>query len=103
MSVRGIRPAPRRRMLLDDLRHSLRSLRRAPGLTAVIILTAAIGIGAGSSLFSVVKAVLLNPLPYPDGARLAWVSSLMGSDENRTSLADFDDWRAQNHSFATLA
>ena len=90
-------------MLYEDLRHSLRSLRRAPGLSAVIVLTAALGIGAGTSLFSVVKAVLLNPLPYPDAGRLAWVASVAEHAETRTSLADFDDWRAQNNTFAAMA
>ena len=90
-------------MLSDDLRHSIRSLRRAPGLTIVVVLTAALGIGAGTSLFSVVKAVLLNPLPYPEAGRLAWISSLYDGAETRTSLADFDDWRARSFGFSAMA
>src|SRR5262249_31056331 len=99
----GVAIAAQMLMLLDDLRHSLRSLRRTASLTTVVVLTAALGIGAGTSLFSVVKAVLLNPLPYPEPDRLAWVPSLFDKNENRTSQPDFDDWRAQNHSFSALA
>jgi hypothetical protein len=90
-------------MLLEDLSQAIRSLRRAPGLSVVVIVTAALGIGAGTSLFSVVKAVLLNPLPYPNADRLVWVASLADRAETRTSLPDFDDWRARNRSFSALA
>ena len=91
-------------MWLQSLRHSLLSLRRAPALTAVSVLTIGLGVGAGTALFSVVKAVLLNPLPYPAPDRLAWVTSLGKTGrETQTSLPDFDDWRTQNHSFASLA
>jgi predicted permease len=90
-------------MLLEDLTQAIRSLRRAAGLSIVVIITAALGIGAGTSLFSVVKAVLLNPLPYPNADRLVWVASLTDRTETRTSLPDFDDWRARNRSFSALA
>jgi putative ABC transport system permease protein len=63
-----------------------------------------LGIGVGTALFSVVKAVLLNALPYPAAHTLTWVTAVDDSrQEIRTSLPDFDDWRAQNHSFASLA
>src|ERR1051325_11404516 len=91
-------------MWLQSLRHSLLSLQRAPALTAVSVLTIGLGVGAGTALFSVVKAVLLNPLPYPAPDRLAWVTSLGKTGrETQTSLPDFDDWRTQNHSFASFA
>ena len=91
-------------MLWQELRQSFRSLRRAPSLAAISIATVALGVGAGTSLFSVVKAVLLNPLPYPDSARLAWVAGQnKAGAEMRTSFPDFDDWRAMNHSFQTMA
>jgi len=91
-------------MPLQNLRHSLRSLRRAPSLTAISVLTVALGVGAGTALFSVVKAVLLNPLPYPGPSRLAWVAARNDSGgETQVSLPDFDDWHQQNHSFTAIA
>jgi putative ABC transport system permease protein len=91
-------------MMLEELRHSFRSLRRAPGLTAVSVLTVALGVGAGTALFSVVKAVLLNPLPYPAADRLVRVAEVIGTfTDNVVSYPDFDDWRRQNHSFSTMA
>ena len=91
-------------MLLQELRHALRSLRRVPSLTAISVVTVALGVGAGTALFSVVKAVLLNPLPYPDAGRLAWIAGQGDSrQEIRSSTPDFDDWRAQSHSFLYMA
>lgn len=58
-------------MALTNVRYALRSLARVPTLTVVSALTIALGVGAGTALFSVVKAVLLNPLPYKNADRLA--------------------------------
>jgi len=91
-------------MPLDDLRLAWRALRHVPSLTAISVLTVALGIGAGTSLFSVVKAVLLNPLPYPQPERLAWIDEV---NETGRPMAvgypNFDDWRRDNRSFAALA
>ena len=90
--------------MLDELRHGIRSLRRVPSLTAISILTVALGIGAGTSLFSVVKAVLLNPLPYPDADRLAWITEVHGQfRQSYVSFPDFDDFRRQNRTFSAMA
>jgi len=90
--------------MLKDLRQALRALRRVPSLTVVSILTVALGVGAGTSLFSVVKAVLLNPLPYPQPGRLAWIAE-RGSDGSSwpVAYANFRDWRALNRSFSGMA
>lgn len=68
------------------------------------MLTVALGVGAGTALFSVVKAVLLNPLPYAEPGRIAWIAELNDAGR-RTQVAyrNFLDWREQNHSFSALA
>lgn len=77
---------------------------RAPSLTTISILTVALGVGAGTSLFSVVKAALLNPLPFPDSLRLTWVAEV-NEKGHQTEVAyrNFLDWREQSHSFTSIS
>ncbi len=89
--------------LRQDAAHALRQLRRAPGFTAVALLTLILAIGANTAIFSVVRAVLLRPLPYPSADRLAVLWSSIG-DQRRSliSLPDLEEWRARNHTFADI-
>ena len=91
-------------MAFREVRYALRSLVRVPSLTVISILTVALGVGAGTALFSVVKAVLLNPLPYPDSGRLAWVAEIneRGRPMN-VAYQNFLDWQSGNRSFQTMA
>ena len=61
--------------LAQDLRHSFRGMRRDAGFTAFVILIAGLGIGASSTVFSVVNALLLRPLPFRDPGRLVWIAN----------------------------
>ncbi|HKV25056.1 MAG TPA: ABC transporter permease [Candidatus Acidoferrum sp.] len=91
---------------LQDLRYALRTLRKSPLLTAVIVASLAIGIGANSAIFSVVDALLLRPLPYPQSDRLAavWLHSpAIGIFRDWPSPGEFIDLQNQNHSFEQMA
>jgi putative ABC transport system permease protein len=91
---------------LHDVRYGFRSLARAPGFTAAVVLILALGIGANTAIFSVVNAVLLRPLDYPDPDRLRiiflnWAE--FGDDPFPLSGADFLRMREQSRSFERIA
>jgi putative ABC transport system permease protein len=89
---------------MNDLRFALRQLRKSPGFTFVAVLTLALGIGANTAIFSVVNAVLLRPLPYPNADRIMVLneSSGLGQDYS-VALPDYFDWRNDNTVFEQLA
>jgi putative ABC transport system permease protein len=78
-------------------------LRKNLGLTAAVIATLMLGIGATTAIYTVVYAVLLAPLPYPHPEQLVMVWSKVGGDRNPMSAGDFLDWKEQNKSFQQLA
>ena len=85
----------------QDLRYSFRGMRRDAGFTAFTILIAGLGIGASSTVFSVVNALLLRPLPFRDPGRLVWISN--GDDWTTTQTEHYADLRDLNRSFSDLA
>lgn len=91
--------------LLQDVRFALRSLRRNPGFTTLVVLTLAIGIGASTAMFTLVDSVLVRPLNFQDSARLVMVfeKNPHGEARNHVSPANFFDWREQAGSFTELA
>src|SRR5271165_4095934 len=92
------------RGFVEDLRYAFRQMTKSPGFAAVAIITLALGIGANTSVFSVIDAVMLRPLPYGKPERL--VSALSAGTQNPAasslSYPDFFDWRAQNRTLEHL-
>src|SRR3954454_16239623 len=93
----------------QDLRYSLRALRKSPGFAAAAVGILALGIGANTAIYSVVDAVLLRPMPFPEPGRLMRLyhvppaKSFPGLKTFSVSPANYLDWRAQNHVFETMA
>jgi putative ABC transport system permease protein len=91
--------------LAQDVRYALRMLRKSPGFTAIAIVTLAVGIGANTAIFSVVYAVLLKPLPYPQPDQLVVVFEAKpqeGIPQSGSSYQDFREFRDENHVFSEI-
>jgi putative ABC transport system permease protein len=89
---------------MNDLKFALRQLRKSPGFTSIAVLMLALGIGANTAIFSVVNAVLLRPLPYPDADRIMVLSESSGPGQNfSVALPDYFDWQNDNTVFEHLA
>ncbi|MBW8861554.1 MAG: ABC transporter permease, partial [Acidobacteria bacterium] len=81
--------------MFSDFRHAVRILRQAPGFTLLVVVVLAMGIGATTSIFSVVDGVLLKPLPFPDPDRLIAIqSATRGGDDGTASVPDIIDMQA---------
>jgi len=90
--------------LLADLRYALRSLRKSPGFSSVVVLTLALGIGANVAMFSIVDAVLLEGLPYPEADRLILGrTTYSGRVAWNVSSEDYYDYRDRVEAFSSLA
>ena len=90
--------------LSQDIHYAIRLFGKAPGFTAIAVLTLALGIGANTTLFSVVKGVLLNPLPYPNSERIVAVyASTPGVERGPAVYLNFLDWQRQTRTFSSLA
>src|SRR5438093_6026739 len=89
---------------LRDLRHGVRMLRRAPAFTVAALATLALGIGATSAIFSVVRTVMLDPLPYrePDRIVAVWETARGGKSRNVIAPANFVAWRERTRTLEHL-
>jgi putative ABC transport system permease protein len=93
---------------MQDVRYGLRMLRKSPAFTVIALTTLALGIGANTAIFSIVNAVLLRPLPFPESDRLMFMTSALETQKGNfrnfaVSYADFFDWRSSAKSFAGMA
>jgi putative ABC transport system permease protein len=91
--------------LIKDIRYGIRSLLKRPGFTAIALVALALGIGANTAIFSLVNAVVLRPLPFPEPDQLVWGWGFVRNGPNRASVSplDFVDYRNQNKTFENLA
>jgi hypothetical protein len=76
---------------MREVRSALRLLRDRPGFCGAVVLTLAIGLGSTTAIFSVVNALILRPLPFPDAHRLVEVTSVVGGDQGRLTLFEYRD------------
>src|SRR5215467_16027933 len=91
--------------VFKDLKFAIRGLIKRPGFTAITLMALALGIGANTAIFSLVNAVILRPLPFPQPDRLVWAYGNIRNGGNRASVSplDFLDYRSQNKTFEHFA
>jgi hypothetical protein len=91
--------------IVQDLQHGLRSLFKHPKLTSLAIFTLALGVGANAAIFSVLRAVVLQDLPYHEADRIAvmWTKNIRQNLPDGSSYLNFRDWQAQSKTFEQMA
>ncbi|HYK19989.1 MAG TPA: ABC transporter permease, partial [Pyrinomonadaceae bacterium] len=90
--------------MIQDLVYGLRWLRKNPGFAVLAVLMLSVGIGVNTAMFSVINAVLLEPLPYPEADRIVWMNESGPEVANRhVSYPNFLDWRERNHVFEAMS
>src|SRR5438477_10947229 len=89
--------------IIQDLRYSLRRLRKSPGFTITAVLTLALGMGATTAVYSVIQAVLLNSLPFPHPEQLYVFRESAKAQAMSVAWPNFEEWRAQQHFFGRTA
>jgi predicted permease len=107
-SYRDVRGLPWLETLAQDVRYAWRVMRRQRGLTAVVVLALALGIGANTSVFSILNTLFLRPLPYPDAKRLVLAGEVLVKEDQPGALgpvrySNFADWRERSRSFESIA
>jgi predicted permease len=101
--VRDIRVGALLDRLIQDVRYALRQMRKSPGFAAVVVLVLALAIGANASVFSVLNAVLLRPLEFPNADRLVQITSVKNGKPVGVSGPDWRDFATQNQTFEKIA
>ena len=93
-------------VLTKDIRYAVRGLLKRPGFTAIVVITLALGVGTNTAIFSVVNAVLLRPLPYPNPDQIVMIwrrLETLSLHKLPASPEEFVDYRDRNHSFSAIA
>jgi predicted permease len=99
----GLLPRDNMDILVQDLRFAARGLLRHRGFTFIAALTLALGIGANTAIFSVINAVMIRPLPYPNADRIVGIFGVQGAQGRQgVVFADYTEWRAQNTTFENM-
>src|SRR5215469_13597234 len=102
--VRSVRPGQWMEQLWQDIRYALRMLRKAPGFAALAVITLALGIGANTAMFSVVKGVLLQSPPFADPAHVVVVLQKQPNGNNNVfSTPDYLEWKRQSSPVSQMA